>query len=201
MSDIDDIVNQELPDNSSDIPIKKQEVNHQPKGVKVQEKGGFLHWIFHHFCAMSAKDIANGVFENVVDPGLRQFASNVIDEAKNLFLFGEEGATREGTYTKYGSKSGPTVTGPSRQDKMKGNFTNVEFLRRDDAQDVRRRLLERLAECREVTVAFFYDASDVESDSTDYNWGWTQFPNGLNVIPTNKGTYKLNLPPAKPLAR
>ena len=199
MSDIDDIVNVELPNNSDNV---KQPITQKPKGTKEKQSTGFFYWLFHHFCAMSAKDIAKNVFENVVDPGLRQFTSNVIDEAKNLLLFGEEGSSGGSNYVRYSSKSsGPLVSGPSKTDKLKGNFTNVEYLRREDALDVRRRLLERLAECREVTVAFFYDASDVESDSTDYNWGWTQFPNGLNVIPTSNGKYKLNLPPAKPLSK
>ena len=189
-----------LPDNS--LETKNETAPQPPKGVKEKQKNGVFHWLFQHFGAMSASDIAKAVFENVVDPGLRLFASNVIDEAKNLFLFGEEGSGGSGSYVKYSSKSsGPLVSGPSKSDKMKGNFTNVEYLRKEDALDVRRRLFDRLVECNEVTVAFFYDASDVESDSTDYNWGWTQFPNGLNVIPTASGKYKLNLPPAKHLAR
>lgn len=200
MSDINEITGIEMPDNS--VSAVGSDIKNPPKGVKEKQKGGFFHWLVSHFFAMSAKDIAKGVFENVVDPGLRQFTSNVIDEAKNLLLFGEEGSSGGGQYVRYSAKSsGPAVSGPSKSDKMKGNFTNVEYMRREDALDVRRRLLERLAECREVTVAFFYDASDVESDSTDYNWGWTQFPNGLNVIPTSNGKYKLNLPPAKALAK
>lgn len=190
-------LNLDLPDNSLD---NQAEVKQAPKGVKEKQKSGFFHWFMHHFCAMSAKDIAKGVFDNVIDPGLRQFASNVIDEAKNLFLFGEEGSGGN-QYVHYSSKSGQVVIPPSKQDKMKGNFTNVEMFRREDALDVRRRMLERIAEYGEVSVAFFYEASGVDSDFTDNSWGWTKFPNGLNVIPTSNGKYKLNLPQAKPLAK
>lgn len=203
MPDIDSVTNVQLPDMSGNSTDKDISLKQRPKGVLEKKRPGFLKWLTSHFMAMKPRDILDNVFENVVDPGLRQFASNVIDEAKNLFLFGEEGSG--GTnYTRYGRSSDIRGAAPSKKEKTRGNFTNVEMFRREDALEVRKRLLERIAEYNEVTVSYFYEQCGFDSNDIDYTdeaWGWTKFPNGLNVIPTPNGKYKLNLPDAKPLAK
>lgn len=207
MPDIDSAANVNLPDMSGKLKTANEDISGKPtpKGVLEKKDSGFFKWIASHFMAMKPKDIMMNVLENVVDPGLRQFASNVIDEAKNLFLFGEEGSGGP-NYIRYGRGNDARVYGhaPSKKDKNRGNFTNVEMFRREDALEVRRRLLERIAEYNEVTVSYFYEQCGFDSNDIDYTdeaWGWTKFPNGLNVIPTPNGKYKLNLPDAKPLAK
>lgn len=195
--DIDELVNLQPPSNNEN---EKPKITPITKGTK-EKKPGVLSWMYDHFISMKPKDIIVHVLDEVVAPGVKQFASDVIDYSKNLLLFGD-GDARDNRYTHYGSKSEKIVSAPpTKEDKMRGNFTNVEINTRADAQQVREQMIEWMAQYGEVTVANFYSWVGVESDFTDERYGWRSFPNGLNIVPLPNSKYKLGLPKAVPLTK
>lgn len=195
--DIDEIRNLNPPSNNENEKTKIQRVT---QGVRNNKKDSVLSWMCSHFIAMKPKDVATHVLDDVVAPGVLRFLSDIIDHAKNLLFFGD-GEVSSG-YTAYGSKSkSQTPAPPSKEDKMKGNFTNVEIKNRDDAVAVKNNILDHLSKYGVVPVSVFYDLVGLESDHTDYNYGWKTFPDGITIVPLTNGNYRLKMPKAVPIDR
>lgn len=195
--DIDELVNLQPPSNNeNDKPV----VRPVTQGVRREKKkDGVLSWMCSHFIAMKPSEVAGHVLDDVVAPGVLRFLSDVIDSAKNLLLFGDDDGGSE--YTSYSKRSKKTglPEPPSKEDKMKGNFTNVEIKNREDAVAVKNNILEHLSKYGVVPVSVFYDLVGLDHDYTDDHYGWKMFPDGIQIIPLTNGNYRLKMPKAVPI--
>ena len=79
------------------------------------------------------------------------------------------------------------------------NLSNVvrviEFDSANDANEVLSYMIDSVEQYGLVTVADFYELSDVASKFTDHQFGWTNL-DGVRVIPIRGGGFYISFPPA-----
>lgn len=82
------------------------------------------------------------------------------------------------------------------------NLSNVvrviEFDSANDANEVLSYMIDSVEQYGLVTVADFYELSDVASKFTDHQFGWTNL-DGVRVIPIRGGGFYISFPPAVPV--
>lgn len=82
------------------------------------------------------------------------------------------------------------------------NLSNVvrviEFDSANDANEVLSYMIDSVDQYGLVTVADFYELSDVASKFTDHQFGWTNL-NGVRVVPIRGGGFYISFPPAVPV--
>ena len=82
------------------------------------------------------------------------------------------------------------------------NLSNVvrviEFDSANDANEVLSYMIDSIEQYGLVTVADFYELSDVASKFTDHQFGWTNL-DGVRVIPIRGGGFYISFPPAVPV--
>ena len=78
------------------------------------------------------------------------------------------------------------------------NLSNVvrviEFDSANDANDVLSYMIDSVEQYGLVTVADFYELSDVASKFTDHQFGWTNL-DGVRVVPIRGGGFYISFPP------
>jgi hypothetical protein len=86
---------------------------------------------------------------------------------------------------------------PTRHHKSE-NVSNVvrviEFDSANDANDVLSYMIDSIDQYGLVTVADFYELSDVASKFTDHQFGWTNL-DGVRVVPIRGGGFYISFPP------
>lgn len=82
------------------------------------------------------------------------------------------------------------------------NLSNVvrviEFDSANDANEVLSYMIDSVDQYGLVTVADFYELSDVASKFTDHQFGWTNL-DGVRVVPIRGGGFYISFPPAVPV--
>ena len=82
------------------------------------------------------------------------------------------------------------------------NLSNVvrviEFDSTNDANEVLSYMIDSVEQYGLVTVADFYELSDVASKFTDHQFGWTNL-DGVRVVPIRGGVFYISFPPAVPV--
>ena len=82
------------------------------------------------------------------------------------------------------------------------NLSNVvrviEFDSANDANEVLSYMIDSVEQYGLVTVADFYELSDVASKFTDHQFGWTNL-DGVRVVPIRGGGFYISFPPAVPV--
>jgi len=84
-----------------------------------------------------------------------------------------------------------------RSDRARHDFSNVIFTNRDEAEEVLRRLVDIIQAYDEVTVAAFYELSNIESEHTDGRYGWTSLRDAYTDRVRNG--YIIRFPQTRPL--
>ena len=74
----------------------------------------------------------------------------------------------------------------------------IEFDSANDANDVLSYMIDSVEQYGLVTVADFYELSDVASKFTDHQFGWTNL-DGVRVVPIRGGGFYISFPPAVPV--
>ena len=70
----------------------------------------------------------------------------------------------------------------------------IEFDSANDANDVLSYMIDNIEQYGLVTVADFYELSDVASKFTDHQFGWTNL-DGVRVVPIRGGGFYISFPP------
>lgn len=82
------------------------------------------------------------------------------------------------------------------------NLSNVvrviEFDSANDANEVLSYMIDSVEQYGLVSVADFYELSDVASKFTDHQFGWTNL-DGVRVVPIRGGGFYISFPPAVPV--
>lgn len=154
--------------------------------------------LLKQFFAMGPKEMFKHLTDDILVPSAKNAASEAIKGASDLLFFGSSTKTPSATSApvNYSSISKqPTTT---RNYDRSYSFKNVIIPSRKEAIDVLCALQERLTSYDEVTVGYFYDLTNVETNFNDFSYGWKHL-NGADVKQTPNG-WVLVLPPVVKLA-
>lgn len=190
-------------------PAKKIE------GIKVVETKPTLGSRFAKvFAGENLKTIGKSVFMEILLPGARDIAFDMVKEGAHKALYGNSSTRSIGQTvvnnaanrirtTNYSTMSASPIVGTqqigmplSSQDKAKFDFSRLVFQEQSMALEVLERLNDAITEFNIVTVADFYDfIGQTGNGFTDQKHGWNaQAFQGAEVRRAHGGGYVLNLP-------
>lgn len=84
-----------------------------------------------------------------------------------------------------------------RWSRARHEFDRIIFTNKGEAEDVLAHLVEMTIEYGEATVRSFYELSNIESDYTDDNYGWTNLRDAY--VDRTRDGYIIVFPPTRPL--
>ena len=142
------------------------------------------------FLKADIKDVKAFIFTDVIVPGIKDLAYNMITQGVNMWLFGDakikmkkngDGWTSWTSYGSVTSKSGQsapkTVRSSSSKVEERGLPDKAEVYSKDSE------LREILSEYNKVFVAQYKSAFGLQVEPTDWNFGWTNL-NDMYVYET-----------------
>jgi hypothetical protein len=138
------------------------------------------------------RDITNGVLDRVF-PGSRRSTN----ARPNRYV--QPGGYGHISYNQVSrqAQQSPTNPGISRQARAQHDFSELLFEHRYEADTVLERLYDMLSNYEVVSVKDLYDLVGLDSEHTDYNWGWTALA-GSRIV-NSRGQYWLDLPRPEPI--
>ncbi len=211
---------EEFPGNSQSS--KKEEVQEEPKAIsrkvaagrRVERKKTFFNDIFKG----TLTAIGSYVLFDIVIPAGKRTLSDVVNNALDIFLYGEPNSRRHDrdrdrgrpvvSYTSYSDRD----RGRDRdfrdrdrdRDRLYGRYIfhsdDVLLDTREEADDVVRGLYEMFDNYNSVSVSDFLELVGLPYEHTDLNYGWTGNLRDAQVRRTREG-YVIELPTARPLPR
>lgn len=150
------------------------------------------------------------VIQDIIIPSFKDVLYEIINGAAEMYLF---------SGTKRPSKVGKIGGGPTPYSTIFGNkntknkhrerdndenkkermsYSDVTYESKEKATKVYFKLVDALEEYDQITVADLYEYSGLDSEWTDWNWGWTSL-NGVGVSRLRGGRYMIDLPKPRPL--
>jgi len=191
----------ELPSNSL---TKKTETKKVVQARRVdQKKNAFMDTL---------RTIGSYILYEVLVPAGRDTISDMVDNAKDMMLYGEpKGGRRRRdrdrerssfvSYTSYSDRDRDRDRdrGRERVRKSRFHFDEIIFDSRKDGDDVLEAMYAALDEYGEVTVSEFLELVNLTDDYTDQNYGWVNL-RSAEVRRVRDG-YILDLPEPRVLSR
>ena len=101
-------------------------------------------------------------------------------------------SSRGRDYTDYSKRSEKPLH--HRSENVSNVVRVIEFDSANDANDVLSYMIDNIEQYGLVTVADFYELSDVASKFTDHQFGWTNL-DGVRVVPIRGGGFYISFPP------
>lgn len=173
-------------------------------GVKTQ-KPSYLKEALGAFFVNDLKDLKHFVIFDVLIPKTKDIVSDLIDETKNMILFGDSRSHSNGsrvrsgygngTYVSYSSLSKPSS--PKSPTSNNLAFDEVIFEEKGDAEEVLSSLCELVDRYQKASVGDLYDLTGRPTSYTDYDYGWTNL-SSASTKRVREG-YFIDLPKAQPL--
>lgn len=174
-------------------------------GTSTKRKRGLFKRFSDIFLTEDVGDVRTYLLYEVLIPSIKENVADLINCAVGMMFFGEAsrrtrraGSPQNTSKVNYGSY----FTGGEKREKMPSysrsriahNFDDVVFETRNDAELVLDGMLEILnSECRQVTVADFYDLAGISSNFTDNKFGWVDLRTARVVGSPSRG-YSIDLP-------
>ncbi len=84
-----------------------------------------------------------------------------------------------------------------RGDRARHEFSNIRYNSRGEAEDVLARLVALTIQYQEVTIAAFYELSNIDPTPSDENYGWTDLREAY--VEQVRNGYVIRLPHPQPL--
>jgi len=183
------------------------------KGPVVQQKPSFLRKVKDSFLGESG-NIGEFVIYDILVPAFRNTVSDMGYGLIDMF-FGRSGSRgryddrivrdRGRSYISYNSVSDrgrgrdrdDDRRNIDRGDRARHDFGNIIYTNRGEAEDVLSHLVDLTMEYGEATVAAFYELSNIESNHTDNNYGWTNLKDAYTERVRNG--YIIRFPQVRPL--
>lgn len=188
--------------NPNDYPSRHAELPTPKKSVVENEvkksDTTLVHKFWDIFQLQDLAEIKTYIFNDLIRPGFKRGIRGIVD----IILDGEirtESRSSGTRYINYNKKYDEREKPASRSTNRKPNrdFGRLEFETRQDADKVRKELIETLNRYHEVSIGTFYELCGIDPFFTDYNFGWTNL--GDLDIKGHPGHYVLDLPRAEPL--
>ena len=178
-------------------------------GKTVRQERGFLQKFMENFFGDDISgSIKDYIFYDIVIPALKSTIDEAVSGGISMFLYGEGRHRRNSSksggqkpYISYGSayRSGgrdePTYAKPRITDRH--DFDEVLFENRYEADAVLNNMQHHLEKYKSVSVADFYEWSGVDSQWTDFQYGWTSLRNSYTE--RVRGGYIVRLPRPVPI--
>ena len=132
------------------------------------------------FLKADIKDVKSYIFTDVIVPGIKDLAYNMITQGVNMWLFGDakikmkKNGDSWTSWTSYGAVS--TKSGQSSTASKPVKSSRVEERGKPDKAEVLgidSELREILSEYGKVFVAQYKSAFGLQVEPTDWNFGWT----------------------------
>lgn len=165
------------------------------KGSVVKKKKTLGDKFAETFLSDDISDVKRSVKFDIIIPTIKNTILNLMETA--FFGIGS-GRSYDGPRTNYGGayygssnygrrKMSDSRFGYSNRDyNDKKDYRNIVLKYRGDAEEVVRRLRERIEIYDRATVADLLDLIDVSSSYTDNNWGWEN-PNDIGLRRVSDG--------------
>lgn len=101
------------------------------------------------------------------------------------------------SYVSYNDRGRNDRRDLDRGSRARHDFDNFIFTHQWEAEDVLAHLVDLVQEYGEATVSDFYELSNVESEYTDTNYGWTNLRDAY--VDRTRNGYVIAFPPTRPL--
>lgn len=157
------------------------------------------------FIQEDAKTMRGYLLDDVVVPAIKTTISDVVKNTIDMMFWGKSGRPRSNMpasriqYTSYSKQQSLQARQIQQQPKASSyEFDEFEFNDRQDAIDVRDRMVEQLGIYQMVSVADFKDFAGVDPKYmkyTDNKYGWTDLSNA-EVVHVPGGKWKIDFPKA-----
>lgn len=182
-------------------------------GQATRKKKGLGKKFAETFIADDAGSVGEYVIFDVLVPAMKDTLYDIVANTVSMFLFGggarrpSGGYSRHTDYSSYSStrRMPKSSSGASRgrqirdEDRKSLSFDEIEFDNIADANKVLDKLMWRLDEYGQVTVADFYDYCGITPDYTETKYGWYGLE-GAYVKRGYGGRYYVILPKPEYLA-
>jgi hypothetical protein len=198
------------PSNSNSSKEKKEIETRKPTTtVKATKKKKTLAQKFSDvFLCEDVNTVKGYILNDVIIPGLKDAFEDIVVSTISMMLHGTTGgrpsSTRRASDKKLGtpyyqySKNDKNQRNPSRSaESSRYHVDQVVFDTREEANQVLDCMVDYLMDYSMISVADFYDFSNVTSEWTDQKWGWYDLREA-RVIKTRDG-WEIRLPKAEPI--
>jgi hypothetical protein len=209
---------EEFPSNSQHQEEPQKESQKIVKQVATARRITKNKTFFNTVLAGTLKAVGSYVFFEVLIPAAKSTLSDMVNNATDMFLYGEPGVRRRNrdrervtprvSYTDYYGRDKDRGRDRDwhereRHDRLYGRFQfdtdDILIPSRDEAEDVIQGMLEIFDQYNAITVSDFMELVGLPDEYTDLNYGWTN----LRDVHTKRvrDGYIIELPGPKPLSR
>lgn len=195
-------------------PVKKEPKDSKeitPVASGKVKKKGFLRRSFDTIVGKDVDSVGGYIVNDVLAPAIRDTIVNVVTGGIEMLIYGEtrtRGGIRGGllgnsqrtsSYNYNGIYSGPNKPAAAQIQRTRTprDFDGICFETRGEAEDVLSRMIDILETYNIISVADFYQLSNVASTPQDQKWGWTSLKDA-SVDRTRDG-YVVALPKPSPI--
>lgn len=200
--------------NETKSPEKRKKLEPVVKGPVIKQKPGFLDKFKASFLGEGG-NIGEFVVYDILVPAFRSTISDMGFGLIEMFFGTGRERGRGGRYDNRivrdrgrsyidyhsdrdrGRNSRNDTRDVDRGDRARHDFGNVVYANRGEAEEVLSRLVDLIEEYDEVTVAAFYELSNIESTHTDNRYGWTNLRDAYTDRVRNG--YIIRFPQTRPL--
>lgn len=193
-----EVLRKEFPGNShkqKEQEKQKKEIKKVVSGKVKRKKKGFMQKAAGNFFGGDLSEVAGYVIDDVLLPAFKKLVWEGISNGAEMLIFGEVRSkkTKSG-FNNYGKYFREPSSGRTRDRKSRsrGEFDDLIFEDRWDAQDVLDSALDYLDQYDEITVADIYEMADMDYDHIDTQYGWDNLK-GARVV-RSRDDYILELP-------
>lgn len=176
--------------------------------VTVKKKSG-LKKVGEEILAEDVKEIRTHILWDVIVPGIASFTSKVLHETIDS-IFGKPQESKKPAYTSYDKyaksgyysnsyySSGVSSAPARRRSRSVFDLLELGLDSREDAETVLDMMVERTMDRGRCSVGTYYELMGVDTQHTDYNWGWPELTRA-RVQRRGDGKYVILLPTPEPL--
>lgn len=200
---VDKLNSEEYPSNSLSKKSERRVVRRVTKGRVGARKKPLISRIFG---GDLGKAIGTFVLSEVLIPAAKSTLSDVVDNVKEMMLYGEpqrRGGRRDRgdrSYVSYSSyyreresRRGEPI---SSRKRVTHNFDDVLF-NRDDAREVLSSMVDFIEDYGLCTVGDFYDLAGLPKDWNDDTWGWEDLSSAY--VKRVRDGFIIDLPRPRPI--
>ena len=193
-----EVLRKEFPGNShkqKEQEKQKKEIKKVVSGKVSRKKKTLVQKMAGGFFSADLSEVAGYVIDDVLLPAFKKLVWEGIANGAEMLIFGEVKTKKsKNGFTNYGKYFREESKGRSRDRKSRsrGEFDDLIFEDRWEAQDVLDSALDYLDQYDEITVADIYEMAGEDYDHVDTQYGWDNLK-GARVV-RSRDDYILELP-------
>lgn len=193
---------------NQDIDNPKEERKKMEKvisGTARKKKPSYFSKLTGMFDLQDVRDVHKYLVSDVFIPKMKDIFWDIVVDGFHMWLFGEERSHNSSdgysSYVSYNDRYSNPYNRKNRPETFVNNYNldNIYLDRKGEADEVIRKLNERILRYGIVTVAELYESVGWPTNYTDYNYGWTSLRNAESI--RTRDGYKLKFPKPMPIGR